>query len=76
MSELNFEKALQELELLVRRLEEGKVGLEEAVSVYERGMTLKKFCEEQLRTAKMRVDQITFESDGTSRLQDFDKQAD
>ena len=32
-----FERAIEELELIVKRLEEGKVPLEESVAIYERG---------------------------------------
>jgi len=34
---LSFEKAIEELESIVKRLEEGKVPLEESVAIYERG---------------------------------------
>jgi exodeoxyribonuclease VII small subunit len=34
---LTFEKAIEELESIVKRLEEGKVPLEESVAIYERG---------------------------------------
>lgn len=58
ISNLTFEEALKELETLVRRLEEGKVNLEEAISSYERGTALKSHCETQLREARMRVEKI------------------
>ena len=32
-----FERAIEELESIVKRLEEGKVPLEESVAIYERG---------------------------------------
>ena len=34
---LPFERAIEELESIVKRLEEGKVPLEESVAIYERG---------------------------------------
>ena len=34
---LSFEKAIEELETIVKRLEEGKVPLEDSVAIYERG---------------------------------------
>ena len=37
---LSFERAIEELETIVRRLEEGKVPLEESVTIYERGEAL------------------------------------
>lgn len=65
LENLNFEDAVRELEMIVRRLEEGKTNLEEAIQAYERGAFLKKHCEKKLREAKMRVDQIMIDNDGT-----------
>jgi len=62
---MSFEEALQELETIVRRLEEGKINLEEAIKAYERGATLRAYCEKKLKEARLRVDQIIVESDGT-----------
>ena len=40
---LTFEKALEELEALVARMEEGKLPLEESLSAYQRGAELIKY---------------------------------
>jgi exodeoxyribonuclease VII small subunit len=61
---LPFEKAIEELELIVKRLEEGKVPLEESVAIYERGEALKRRCEELLRQAEARVEKITLDAGG------------
>jgi len=61
---LNFERAMEELETIVKRLEEGKVPLEESVAIYERGEALKRRCEELLKTAEARVERITTDSSG------------
>ena len=61
---LNFERAMEELETIVKRLEEGKVPLEESVAIYERGEALKRRCEELLKTAEARVERITTDSAG------------
>jgi len=61
---LSFEEALKELETIVKRLEEGKVNLEDAIGAYERGSQLKAHCEKKLRDAKMRVEQIVVGQDG------------
>ena len=61
---LSFERALEELETIVKRLEDGKVPLEESVSIYERGESLKRRCEELLRQAEARVDKITTDATG------------
>jgi exodeoxyribonuclease VII small subunit len=61
---LSFERAMEELESIVKRLEDGKVPLEESVAIYERGEALKRRCEELLRQAEARVDKITTDSSG------------
>ncbi len=61
---LSFERAIEELESIVKRLEEGKVPLEESVTIYERGEALKRRCEELLRQAEARVDKITTDANG------------
>ena len=62
--ELPFERAIEELESIVKRLEEGKVPLEESVAIYERGEVLKRRCEELLRQAEARVEKITLDASG------------
>ncbi len=62
---LSFEEALRELEALVRRLEEGKTSLEEAMTAYERGAALRVHCEKKLKDARLRVDHIVVGADGT-----------
>jgi exodeoxyribonuclease VII small subunit len=64
VKKLSFERALEELEGIVKRLEEGKVPLEESVAIYERGEALKRRCEELLRQAEARVDKITTNAAG------------
>jgi exodeoxyribonuclease VII small subunit len=64
VKKLSFERAIDELETIVKRLEEGKVPLEESVAIYERGEALKRRCEELLRQAEARVDKITTDTNG------------
>lgn len=64
VKKLSFERAIEELESIVTRLEAGKVPLEESVTIYERGEALKRRCEELLRQAEARVDKITTDSNG------------
>jgi exodeoxyribonuclease VII small subunit len=64
VKKLSFERALEELESIVKRLEDGKVPLEESVAIYERGESLKRRCEELLRQAEARVDKITTDASG------------
>ena len=55
VKKLSFEKAIEELESIVKRLEEGKVPLEESVAIYERGESLKRRCQELLQQAEARL---------------------
>jgi len=64
VKKMPFERAIDELESIVKRLEEGKVPLEESVAIYERGEALKRRCEELLRLAEARVEKITLNADG------------
>ncbi len=64
VKKLTFETAIEELESIVKRLEDGKVPLEESVAIYERGEALKRRCDELLRQAEARVDKITTDSNG------------
>ncbi len=64
VKKLSFERAIEELETIVKRLEEGKVPLEESVTIYERGEALKRRCEELLRQAEARVEKITTDASG------------
>ncbi|MEW6768065.1 MAG: exodeoxyribonuclease VII small subunit [Pseudomonadota bacterium] len=64
VKKMSFEKAIEELETIVKRLEDGKVPLEESVAIYERGESLKRRCEELLRQAEARVDKITADASG------------
>ena len=53
--ELTFEKALEELEALVGRMEDGKLPLEESLAAYQRGAELLRFCEGKLSDAQARI---------------------
>src|SRR5258705_2179293 len=64
---LSFERAIEELETIVKRLEDGKVPLEESVSIYERGEVLKRRCEHLLRQAEARVEKIALDASGRPR---------
>jgi exodeoxyribonuclease VII small subunit len=64
VGQLSFERAIEELESIVKRLEDGKVPLEESVAIYERGEALKRRCEDLLRQAEARVQKITLDTAG------------
>jgi exodeoxyribonuclease VII small subunit len=53
--DLPFEKALEELEALVARMEDGKLPLEESLAAYQRGAALLRHCEGKLSAAQARI---------------------
>jgi exodeoxyribonuclease VII small subunit len=52
---LTFEKALEELDALVHRMEDGRLPLEESLVAYQRGAELIRFCEGRLTDAQARI---------------------
>lgn len=66
---VSFEKALAELEEIVRKLEQGSVELEESIALYERGTALKAHCEAKLKSAQERIEKIVVAGDGTPRTE-------
>ena len=67
IQKMPFERAIEELESIIKRLEEGKVPLAESVEIYERGEALKRRCEELLKAAEARVEKITTGADGKAK---------
>ncbi len=55
----SFEDSLLELERMVRELEDGRLGLEDALARYEQGVGLIKSCYQQLRQAEQRIQLLT-----------------
>ncbi|OAI23540.1 MULTISPECIES: exodeoxyribonuclease VII small subunit [Methylosinus] len=64
---LPFEKAIQELEEIVGKLEKASVSLDDSVKLYERGEALKKRCDTLLREAEARIEKITLGADGAPK---------
>ena len=56
---LSFEKAVAELELIIERIEQGEVGLEESLEEYQRGAVLIKRCRDVLDVAQQKIEKIS-----------------
>lgn len=69
-NKLDFEAALAELEVLVSRMEQGDVSLEESLRLYERGVKLSHLCQEALRNAEQKI-QILQQKQGKEQISDF-----
>jgi exodeoxyribonuclease VII small subunit len=73
---LSFETALADLQRIVADLEEGRVGLEESLARFERGIGLLKTCYQVLEKAEQRIEQLVgMKSDGTPITTPFDGSA-
>jgi len=68
---LDFEAALDELEKLVARMEEGDLPLEETLKQFERGMELTRQCQKALADAEQKVD-ILVEKSGQTVVEPFE----
>jgi exodeoxyribonuclease VII small subunit len=58
-AEIPFEKAIAELEVVLRTLEDGSTTLDASLAAYERGVGLLKTCYERLANAELRIKQLT-----------------
>ena len=53
--EPTFEQALQQLELIVQKLEKGELPLEESLALYEDGIRLSRLCHGKLEEAEGKI---------------------
>ena len=56
--ENNFESALKRLEEISDLLENEDTPLEDSIKLFEEGIELKEFCEEKLKSAKLKIEKI------------------
>ncbi|MHB1529870.1 MAG: exodeoxyribonuclease VII small subunit [Acidiferrobacteraceae bacterium] len=67
----DFEAALAELEHIVDRLESGQQTLEEALASFQRGIELTRVCQQGLKEAEQKVEQLIQEQGGEARIEPF-----
>jgi exodeoxyribonuclease VII small subunit len=73
ITKLSFEEALEQLEDIVSKLEDGSINLEESIEEYTRGVHLKNHCETKLKEATLKVEQITIDKEGKFSTKEFNK---
>ena len=61
-TDINFEKALEELEGIVQDLESGDLSLENSLKSFEKGIKLARQCQEQLSKAELQVQKLIEEN--------------
>ena len=69
--EIMFNDAMQQLEEIVRQLEQGDVPLEEALTLYQKGMELSKVCHDKLQNAEEQL--VTMMKNGKETPVDIGK---
>ncbi|SHG64871.1 Exodeoxyribonuclease VII small subunit [Thermosyntropha lipolytica DSM 11003] len=72
MENISFEEALQRLEEIVRKLENGDLSLQESLMVFEEGIKLSFYCQQELEKAEARIKKLLNREDGGWELVPFD----
>ncbi len=72
MPKEKFEDAMNKLERIVSKLEEGDVPLEESLKLFEEGIRLSRFCNQKLDEAEKRVEVLLKNKEGVLKPQPFD----
>jgi exodeoxyribonuclease VII small subunit len=68
---VDFEKALAELEGIVKQLEAGNLALERSLALFERGVQLARSCKERLAEAELKVSQLVKDKQGLFQEEPF-----
>lgn len=69
----SFEEMMEELESIVQKLDNENVSLEESLDLYQRGMKLSASCEETLKNAENKVNELIKEEEDTDEEQNNEK---
>lgn len=56
--DFNFESALNELEDIVKTMEQGDLSLDKSLSAFEEGVKLTRDCQQALKNAEQRIMQV------------------
>ena len=71
-SAFSFEETLVELETLVNQLEQGQLGLDESVKLFEQGMEKSKKCQLALKSAEQKIE-VLMQGDSKDTYQDYNQ---
>ena len=63
LAEGTFEEALEALEEIVGRLDDGKLSLDDSLRCYELGVLISRRCEKMLDEAELRISRLDAETD-------------
>jgi exodeoxyribonuclease VII small subunit len=68
-----FEQSLNDLERIVKQLEEGDLPLEESLKLFEEGVKLSRECRERLTSAERRIEVLMKDANGNLGLQPIEE---
>jgi exodeoxyribonuclease VII small subunit len=68
----SFESSLEELERIVRELEQGELPLERSLELFEQGVKLSRECQDRLNQAERRIEILMRDSQGRSVARPFE----
>lgn len=72
----NFESSLEQLERIVRQLEQGDLPLEKSLELFEQGVILSRACQERLNEAERRIEILTRDNQGRPTTRPFESKED
>src|SRR6266704_210122 len=67
-----FETSLEELERIVRELEQGELTLEKSLELFEQGVKLSRECQERLTQAERRIEILMRDNQGRAAVRPFE----
>jgi exodeoxyribonuclease VII small subunit len=67
-----FEKAFDELEQIVKRLESEELPLDESLQLFEKGIRLSRFCNQKLEEVEKKIELILADSKGQPVTEPFE----
>jgi exodeoxyribonuclease VII small subunit len=70
-----FETSLEELERIVRELEQGELTLEKSLELFEQGVKLSRECQERLSQAERRIEILMRDNQGRVAVRPFDPES-
>jgi exodeoxyribonuclease VII small subunit len=70
-----FETSLEELERIVRELEQGELTLENSLELFEQGVKLSRECQERLTQAERRIEILMRDNQGRAAVRPFDPES-
>lgn len=72
MASLTFEKALEDLESVVEKLEKGELSLNESLALFEKGVKLARYLRGELEKAEKKVEILLKDEKGEVRKESFE----